>query len=83
MQVTAVRRGEGLAQVAKRCGQPESRDSVLAIREVNVPQGPDARWKKTDLSKGGLAKEGRSGGLQPGDKLFVPPQWGTVDASKL
>jgi hypothetical protein len=83
MQVTTVRRGEGLAQIAKRCGQPESRDSVLAIREVNVPTGPDASWKKTDLMKGGLAKLGRTGGIQPGDKLFVPPQWGNVDVSRL
>lgn len=81
--VTTVRKGEGLAQIAKRLGQPESRDSVLAIREANVPQGPDAVWKKTDLMKGGLAKSGRPGGIQPGDHLFVPVTWWPIDASKL
>jgi len=72
--VTAVRRGEGLAQVAKRLGQPETMASAIVLQRTNVP-GPDGWYKATDLSKGGLAKTGRKGGLQPGDRLFVPSTW--------
>jgi hypothetical protein len=82
-QITTVRQGEGLAQVAKRLGFPENRDSVLMIREANVPSGPDANWAKADLSKGGLKKEGRKVGMQPGDHLWVPTAWSPVDASRL
>lgn len=82
-QVTTVRRGEGLAQVAKRLGFPENRDSVLALREANVPTGPDATWAKADLSKGGLKKQGRTAGIHPGDRLWVPPAWSPVDVSRL
>jgi hypothetical protein len=83
LQVTAVRRGEGLAQIAKRLGRPATAASAAELRDANVPAGPDAQWKKTDLSKGGLAKQGRAGGLQPGDRLFVPALWSPVDASRL
>jgi len=83
LQVTAVRKGEGLANVAKRLGRPATAASALELREVNVPAGPDAMWKKTDLSKGGLSKQGRAGGLQPGDRLFVPATWSPVDVSRL
>jgi len=82
-QVTAVRRGEGLANVAKRLGRPATAASALELREANVPQGPDATWQKTDLAKGGLKKTGRAGGLQPGDRLFVPASWSPVDVSRL
>jgi hypothetical protein len=81
--VTIVRKGEGLAQVAKRLGKPENATSAGQIRDANVPNGPDAQWSKQDLSKGGLKKAGRAGGLQPGDRLFVPPAWGPVDAARL
>lgn len=81
--ITAVRRGEGLAQVAKRLGRPETATSARDLQAANVPQGPDATWSKTDLTKGGLKKSGRAGGLQPGDRLFVPAAWGAVDASRL
>ena len=83
LQVTAVRRGEGLAQIAKRLGRPATAASASELREANVPAGPDAMWKKIDLSKGGLSKQGRAGGLQPGDRLFVPALWSPVDVSRL
>jgi hypothetical protein len=82
-QVTHVRHGEGLAQVAKRLGFPESADSAKALRSANVPQGPDAQWQSVDLSQGGLKKVGRKGGLQPGDALFVPAAWGPIDPALL
>jgi hypothetical protein len=82
-QVTAVRKGEGLAQVAKRLGRPASAASASELRDANVPAGPDAAWKKIDLAKGGLQKQGRAGGLQPGDRLFVPASWSPVDVSRL
>lgn len=72
--VTAVRRGEGLAQVAKRLGQPETMASAIVLQRTNVP-GPDGWFSASDLSKGGLVKKGRKGGLQPGDRLFVPATW--------
>lgn len=81
-QITAVRRGEGLAQVAKRLGRPATQQSALELRAANVP-GPDGHFSSQDLSKGGLKKAGRAGGLQPGDRLFVPPSWGVVDAARL
>lgn len=71
--VTAVRRGEGLAQVAKRLGFPATAQSAAAIRAANIPTGPDADWSAT--KDGNLKKKGRAGGLQPGDHLFVPAQW--------
>jgi len=81
--VTAVRKGEGLANVAKRLGRPATATSAIELQQANVPQGPDAMWSKTDLSKGGLKKAGRAGGLQPGDRLFVPASWSPVDVSRL
>lgn len=81
-QVTTVRKGEGLANIAKRLGWPANGASATAIQKANVPQGPDAQWSATALTKGGLAKKGRAGGLQPGDRLFVPPSW-TVDPGAL
>jgi hypothetical protein len=83
LQVTTVRKGEGLSNIAKRLGRPATAASALELRESNVPAGPDAMWKKTDLSKGGIAKQGRAGGLQPGDRLFVPATWSPVDVSRL
>jgi hypothetical protein len=82
-QITAVRRGEGLAQISKRLGMGETAAGAITIQKANVPQGPDARWQATDLRKGGLKKVGRAGGLQPGDKLFVPATWGPYDAKRL
>lgn len=81
-QITAVRKGEGLANIAKRLGFPANGASVAAIQRANVPNGPDGQWKTTPLAKGGLAKKGRAGGLQPGDRLFVPPNW-AVDPGTL
>lgn len=82
-QITSVRRGEGLAQISKRLGMGETAAGAITIQKANVPNGPDAKWQATDLRKGGLKKVGRSGGLQPGDKLFVPPTWGPYDAKRL
>jgi hypothetical protein len=81
-QITTVRKGEGLANIAKRLGFPATGASATAIQKANVPTGPDAQWTATALAKGGLAKKGRAGGLQPGDRLFVPPSW-TVDPGAL
>jgi hypothetical protein len=81
-QITTVRKGEGLANIAKRLGFPANGASATAIQKANVPQGPDAQWTATALTKGGLAKKGRAGGLQPGDRLFVPPNW-AVDPAQL
>jgi hypothetical protein len=74
-QVVTVRRGEGLATIAKRLGFPATGASATAIQKANVPQGPDAMWTATALAKGGLSKKGRAGGLQPGDRLFLPANW--------
>lgn len=82
-QVTRVRRGEGLAQISKRLGMGESQAGAVTIQKANVPNGPDATWKAIALTKGGLQKAGRAGGLQPGDRLWVPRTWGPYDASKL
>jgi hypothetical protein len=81
-QITLVRRGEGLANVAKRLGQPATGTSAIVIQKANLP-GPDGLYTAQALDKGGLKKKGRAGGLQPGDRLFVPPQWGPVDAARL
>jgi hypothetical protein len=82
-QVATVRRGEGLAQISKRLGMGESQAGAVTIQKANVPNGPDAKWSATPLAKGGLKKAGRAGGLQPGDRLFVPRSWGPYDASRL
>lgn len=81
-QVTKVRKGEGLANVAKRLGRPATAASALELRAANLP-GPNGDYTSQDLTKGGLKKRNRAGGLQPGDPLFVPPQWAPVDASRL
>jgi hypothetical protein len=81
-QITLVRKGEGLANVAKRLGQPATGTSALVLQKANVP-GPDGWFTAQGLDKGGLKKKNRAGGLQPGDRLFVPPQWGPVDAARL
>lgn len=80
-QVTTVRRGEGLANVAKRLGRPATGASAAELRAANVPQGPDAQWSAA--KDGNLKKAGRAGGLQPGDRLFVPTAWSPVDAARL
>lgn len=82
-QIVTVRRGEGLAQIAKRLGKPENAASAGELRAANVPQGPDAAWKSIGLDKGGVQKVGRPGGLQPGDHLFVPMPWGPIDPARL
>lgn len=72
-KIVIVKPGEGLSQVAKRLGRPGTITDVRALRAANIPEGPDAEWHTTE--SGNLAKEGRKGGLQPGDKLFVPEGW--------
>lgn len=79
--ITTVRRGEGLANVAKRLGFPATAQSAVAIQKANLP-GPDGLYTAQALAKGGLKKKGRAGGLQPGDRLFVPPNW-AVDPGAL
>jgi hypothetical protein len=79
--ITTVRRGEGLANVAKRLGFPATAASATAIQKANIP-GPDGWYTSQALAKGGLKKNGRAGGLQPGDRLFVPPNW-AVDPGAL
>jgi len=81
-QVTAVRKGEGLAQVAKRLGRPATQQSAVELRAANLP-GPNGDYTSQDLTKGGLKKRNRAGGLQPGDRLFVPKAWGPIDAARL
>jgi hypothetical protein len=81
-QITAVRKGEGLANVARRLGKPATAASAKELQAANVP-GPDGWFSAQPLDKGGLKKKGRAGGLQPGDRLFVPPQWGPVNAAVL
>lgn len=80
--VVTVQPGEGLAQVAKRLGQPANATSAKALRDANVPNGPDGHtWKATSLTDAvtrGIKRTDRSGGLQPGDRLFVPKSWGTM-----
>lgn len=79
--ITKVRKGEGLANVAKRLGQPATATSATAIQKANLP-GPDGWYTAQALDKGGLKKAGRSGGLQPGDRLYVPTNW-AVDTRAL
>lgn len=81
-QITAVRKGEGLANVAKRLGFPANASSARMLQQANVP-GPDGWFSSQDLAKGGLKKRNRAGGLQPGDRLFVPPAWSPVDVARL
>lgn len=81
-QVTLVRKGEGLANVARRLGQPATATSAIVLQKANLP-GPDGLYTAQALDKGGLKKKGRAGGLQPGDRLFVPPQWGPIAAAQL
>jgi hypothetical protein len=52
------------------------------LQKANLP-GPDGWFTAQALDKGGLKKKNRAGGLQPGDRLFVPPQWGPVDPARL
>lgn len=75
-KVVIVKPGEGLSQVAQRLGQPGGIADVRALRAANVPHGPDADWHV--LESGNLGQEGRRGGLQPGDKLWVPEHWDVV-----
>lgn len=79
--IVTVQRGEGLSEIAKRLGQPQSADSAKALRAANVPNGPDGHtWKATSLSDTkthGIKRTDRDGGLQPGDRLYVPTAWGT------
>ncbi len=83
-QITTVRKGEGLAQRAKALGRPENAASAAELQAANVPDGPgDLIYEKTALAQGGLKKKGRKGGLQPGDRLFVPRAWGPVDPARL
>jgi DNA polymerase-3 subunit gamma/tau len=87
LQIVTVRPGEGLATVARRLGRPATAASAKELRAVNVPNGPNGvKWIATDLSDkttGGIKKVNRKGGLQPGDQLFVPPQWGPVAPGSL
>jgi hypothetical protein len=80
--IVTVQRGEGLAQIAKRLGQPSTATSAKQLRDANVPNGPDGHtWKATSLTDAatrGIQRTDRKGGLQPGDRLFVPAQWGTL-----
>ena len=80
-----MRKNEGLAQVAKRLGQPESQSSAVLLRTANLPTGPGGvAYTKLNLTDGGLRRADRKkGGLQPGDPLFVPASWGFVDPSRL
>jgi hypothetical protein len=82
--ITAIRKGEGLAQRAKALGRPENAASAAEFQAANVPDGPgDVVYEKTALAQGGLKKKGRKGGLQPGDPLFVPRAWGPIDPARL
>jgi hypothetical protein len=82
---TAVRKGEGLAQVGKRLGRAESQQTATELRAANLPAGPGGvAYTKINLSDGGLRRSDRkTGGLQPGDRLFVPASWGAIDPARL
>lgn len=85
-EITTVRRGEGLANIARRLGRPPAADgqSIRELQEENVPSGPDnVQWSKAPVTQGALKKAGRRAGLNPGDRLFVPPSWGTHDPASL
>jgi hypothetical protein len=87
LQIVTVRHGEGLANLAARLGRPATGVSAQELRAANVPLGPDGvTWQKTNLNDkttGGIKKLNRRGGLQPGDRLFVPAQWGLIDPGRL
>ena len=80
--IVTVQKGEGLASIAKRLGQPATATSAKALRDANVPNGPDGHtWQATSLTDPttrGIKRTDRKGGLQPGDRLFVPTAWGTL-----
>lgn len=80
--IVTVQRGEGLATIAKRLGQPATATAAKQLRDANVPNGPDGHtWKATSLTDPetrGIKRTDRKGGLQPGDRLFVPTTWGTL-----
>jgi hypothetical protein len=86
-QIVTVRPGEGLATIARRLGVPADATRAAELRDANVPTGPGGvTWEKkplSDAATGGIKKKNRKGGLQPGDRLFVPPSWGTFDAAQL
>jgi hypothetical protein len=86
-QIVTVRPGEGLATIARRLGVPADAVRASELRDLNVPTGPGGvTWEKkplNDPATGGIKKKNRKGGLQPGDRLFVPPSWGTFDAAQL
>jgi hypothetical protein len=79
LQETTVRPREGLAQVAKRLGQPENAKSAGAMRRVNVPVSADGKARKSAL----LAAGGLDPVINPGDRLFVPPEFGIIDPARL
>lgn len=87
LQTTRVRKGEGLANIARRLGRPPEEDgiSIIQIVDANVPDGPNGtHWQKAKLRDGAIKKATRSRpGLIPGDVLFVPAEWGHFDATQL
>lgn len=87
LQIVTVRPGEGLATIARRLGRPATAASAKELRAVNVPTGPHGvKWIATDLADkttGGIKKVNRKGGLQPGDQLFVPAEWGSFAPGSL
>jgi hypothetical protein len=77
--VTTVRKGEGLANVCKRLGQPATGKCAQELRAVNLPASADGKQRRSIA----LADGGISPVLQPGDRLFVPPAWGPIDPAVL
>jgi len=81
LRIVTVKRGEGLANIAKRLGRPATAASASELRAANIPQGPDNQWRTAPMEKGGIARKGYQPGIRPGDRLYIPAAWGiNVDA---
>jgi hypothetical protein len=68
-RVVHVLRGEGPFQMATRTKQRAPLDAARALRDFNIPFDADGVGRKSD-GTGGFAP-----GLEPGDRLLVPPSW--------
>jgi len=69
VRITIVQAGDGFSRIAQRLGNTSL---MTRLRDANVPQSADGKRRtKADMAtKGGILPI-----LQPGDRLFVPPEF--------
>lgn len=85
-RVMTVRSGEGLINMVRRAFGDRQHDLAwLDLRNANIPNDADGRPRRkialTDPhpdAKGGILPK-----LQPGQRLFVPPEWPPIDPANL